>query len=427
MTKHRLFGIRNLFKSQSRVIENMGYLGLLQVFTMLVPLITYPYLIRKLGKDLYGWVIIAQMLSGYFSIFIDFGFRKVSARHISIHRDDKSKLSEIVSSILTFRGMLWIVGLALYLGVVLLVPSYRAFFLLFLFSYGLTFNELLFPQFYYQGIEQMRYITIVNIIIKTVFVLLIFVFIRQPSDYLLVPVFTTIGCLIGGLVSIRIIFVNHGIRFYIPRFSVIKHYTMDSAPVFLTDMLTMVKDKLNYFLIGGVLGAAEVTVYDLGSKIMNLISKFISVISTALFPRMARARNVKLFKKVAVGIFGVSVLLVIFLNLFLPVIVPLLYSEEIDLMPIRLFTLAPLFVELSSFISSNLFIAFGYNKYVLYSIIVTTSAYLLALGIMFLTGRLQGVVAFVLLALIGYLIELLYRLFLASRIFRKEALRQNQV
>ncbi len=71
-------------------------------------------------------------------------------------------------------------------------------------------------------------------------------------------------------------------------------------------------------------------------------------------------------------------------------------DEEIDLLPIRLYLLAPVIVGVSSFISSNLMVALGYTKYVLYSIIVTTAVYLSLLAGMYFMDYLTSVTSFVL-------------------------------
>lgn len=77
----------------------MSYITVFQVFVVLVPLAIYPYLVRVLGKELYGYVITAQVVASYASVFVNFGFRTVSARFVSIYREDKEKLSEILSSV----------------------------------------------------------------------------------------------------------------------------------------------------------------------------------------------------------------------------------------------------------------------------------------------------------------------------------------
>ena len=105
-----LESIKNKARNNKTILANFSYISVLQVFILLTPLITYPYLTRVLGTDLYGLVITAQILSSYATIVVKFGFDSVSARHVSIWRNDNSKLSEIVSSILSLRLILWIIS-----------------------------------------------------------------------------------------------------------------------------------------------------------------------------------------------------------------------------------------------------------------------------------------------------------------------------
>lgn len=79
----RLKNIVKRSKSHKVLIENFSYLAFLQVFLLLYPLITYPYLVDVLGKEIYGIVLTAQMLASYASLFIDFGSNFVCAKHVS--------------------------------------------------------------------------------------------------------------------------------------------------------------------------------------------------------------------------------------------------------------------------------------------------------------------------------------------------------
>lgn len=423
--KQRIGQYREVVKRNMVVFQNFTYISMLQVFIMLAPLLTYPYLIRVLGNELYGWVIMAQVVAGYCSIFVDFGFKSVSARHISVSCDDKEKLSEIVSSILTIRLGLWLISLIVYTVVIYCIPAYRLHFWLFIFSFGITFNELLFPQFYFQGVERMKYITILNIVIRSIFVILIFFLVKNAEDYTLVPLLLTIGYLIGGVIALYIIFFRDKLQYKFPSFASIKYYFSDASPIFVTDVICTIKDKLNYVLLGAWIGVGNIVVYDLGSKFVNIILKPISIVSTVLFPKIARERNVRLFKKISVFLLVGIFLLIIGLNIFLPQIVQFFIAEEINLLPIRLYTLAPIFVGISSYMASNLFIAFGYNRYILYSIIITTGFYLSLLAVFYSCGLLTTVTSFVVLTLLSYIGELIYRVIIGFKILNYEYIRKS--
>lgn len=416
---------RQLVKRHSTIFENFTYITALQVFVMITPLITYPYLVRVLGKELYGWVITAQVVASYCSILIDFGFKSVSARHVSIFRHDKEKLSEIISTILTLQGILWLCSMVIYVAVVCLIPSYRQHLWLFLFAFGLTFNELLFPQYFFQGIEKMKYITILNIVIRLVFVGLVFLFVKAADDYVFVPLLSAIGYFIGGCLALYVVFKREDLSFKKPSFANMKYYMKDASPIFFTDVICTIKDKLNYILLGACVGMGNVVVYDLGSKFTNVLLKPASIVNTVLFPKIAKERNVRLFKKAAtLLVLGVTVLVVV-LNLFLPEVVHFFIAEDIDLLPIRLYTLAPILVGLSGYIASNLMIALGYNRYILYSIVITTILYLLLLGSFYWLGYLNSVTSFIVLTVLSYLGELIYRLIITVKIFGYECSRSN--
>ncbi len=415
--------IKDKLKSHKTILENFSYMTVLQIFIMLTPLITYPYLTRVLGTELYGLVITAQILASYATIVVRFGFDSVSARHISLWRDDKEKLSEVMSSIISVRIFLWIVCSVVYVAIVLMVPIYRQHFYLFLFSYGLTFETLLFPQFFFQGVERMKYITYINIGIQALFISLVFIVIKRPEDYLFVPVLYTVGYLFGGIAAFFIIYKSYGLHFYIPSKQQAAYYLKDAFPLFATDAVCTIKDKLGYLLLGVLVSMGDVVVYDVGSRLTNLAIRPLTIINTVIFPKMAKDKNNRQFKQFGIVIFASIVILVLVSNIFLHPIVYFLIGKDVPLMPIRLFLLSPIFLGVGSYIGSSLIVARGYNRYMFYSIIVTTSAYLIMMAIMYFTNTLNTVLSFIALTVMAYLVEMIYRLFVARRIIKESIIR----
>lgn len=166
----------------------------------------------------------------------------------------------------------------------------------------------------------------------------------------------------------------------------------------------------------------DVVIYDFGSKVSNLLTKPSSIIGTALFPKLSKNRSVKWSKRFMLFNFLITTVLVIILNLLLPVVIDEFIPDISDISSIRLFSIAPIILSVSMFISSNIFIPFGKNGYLLRSIIITTIFYLILLGLFYTTGLLKSLVFFVILTLSAYLIELIYRLVLCDKIFKKAAL-----
>lgn len=418
--------IKKKIRNNRVLLENMSYLALLEGFVLIAPFITYSFLIKSLGLDIYGLVLTAQALSSYASKIIDFGSNRVCAKHVSINRDNKKKLSEIVNSVLFVRLYLYVACMLIYMLIVIIVPIYRAHWLLFMLSYGMALNEVLFPQYFFQGIEKMKYSSLINIGVKLLFIVLIFIFVNSSKDYCVVPLFYTIGYAVAGVVSMYIVYFKLGLTFYLPKKNQMMVYVKDSMAIFATDLICLIKDKLSYFLLGAYSGMSNVVVYDLGLKINTLLSRPVQIISTALFPKSAKIRNIPKLKRIIMFVAVLSVLLVICTNIFLPWVIQFFIHEQIDLLPLRIFTIAPIFLSISSFMASNILVAWGYNKYVLYSIIITTCTYIFVLIMIFFTHQIDSIYAFVVLAVISYLTEFIYRLIVGNRIMDYEANMQSK-
>ena len=408
--------VKSIIKRNRTILENFSWMSALEVFMLIAPLITYPYLVRVLGMELYGLIITAQVLTSYATIIIDFGSNTVVAKHVSINRDNKEMLSEIVCSVFIVRSVLWLACLPIYCGVVFLVPAYRDSWLLFLIAYGMTLNDVLFPRYFFQGIEKMGISSVINIVIKLLFILLVFILVTVQDDYLLVPILYTLGYTLAGIVSMYIIFDKMQIKMSRPPLTRMMVYVKDSSPIFATDIICTIKDKFNYFFLGGFSGMANVVVYDLGVKINLIIGKPTQIVSQVLLPRFAQSNNKEKLKVMTWGVFFMTLGVVIITNIFMPWIVDFFLDTTIDLLPLRIFSLAPVFLAVSVFLANNFFIAFGHNRYLLYSILVTTAGYLIALGAVAIMGKMTSVYSFVAISLFSYIVEFLYRVIMKIRL-----------
>lgn len=397
--------------NRKKFIENITYVALLELFIIISPIFTYPFLIRTIGVDTYSKVILAHVIASYAVIFINLGYTRISAKDISIHRDNKEKLSEIISIIFFVRLIAWIVVLILYSIIIYSVHSYREYFLLYFISFGITINELLFPQYYFQGIEQLKHVTYARVTTSFVGIILIFMVINDTDDYLYVPIIKVSGFLLSGLYSVYVIFFRHRLRLIVPNRKLMKDSLVEAAPIFSTELITSIKDKLSYILISTILGGQQLIIYDLGSKFNNLLVKPASVISRVLYPQMAQSRNSEVLKKILLTILILMILAIIIFNLFLEYIVGYFLVEQVNLAPFRLYSLAPLMLSISTVIASNGLLVFGRSKHLLKSIIVTTIVYIGSTIIFYLSNKLNSVNVFIIITLLAYLSELLYRWF----------------
>ena len=97
-----------LSQATSKLLANFTYLSLLEVIGLLLPLISYPYLIRTVGANYYGIVVFAQAIIAYIIIVVNFGFNVSATRRVSESRDNLLKIKQIYSSVVYSKLMLFL-------------------------------------------------------------------------------------------------------------------------------------------------------------------------------------------------------------------------------------------------------------------------------------------------------------------------------
>lgn len=380
--------IKRMFINNKKVIENFSFLSILQIVNLLIPLVTYPYLIRVLGSELYGLVVFTQVVAGYFAILISFGFSTFGAKEISIHRDDKQKLSQIISNISFVKLVLLLIGFLGLGGYLFYVDTEYKW--LYILAFWVCILDVVFPQWFFQGIEKMKFITLISLAARVVFVLLIFVLIKGKEDVLWFPISNLIGALVSGAVSFYLIY-KEGVRLIFPSFRIIKDYVRESYHFFLSNVLIQIYVASNKLIIGHFLGMSALAYYDLAEKIVNLVRMPQNIISQVAFPRISATKSVSFVKK----LFKISTLMNVVLYSLLFVFgryLVLFLGGEAMLEALPVVFILGLYVPIvgiSNVLGILILIPFGYKREFTRMTIYSVITYVLLLGVVFLMNKLS--------------------------------------
>ena len=206
--KAAVLGNLNISRESKRFFSNFLSLGILQGANYIFPLITLPYLVRIIGAEKFGLLAFATTTITYFVIITDFGFNLSATREISINRDNKKKIIEIFSAVFFIKIILLFFAFFLLTFFIIFFQKFKKDALVYFLTFGTVVGQVLFPIWFFQGMEKMKYITFLNIFSKSIFTFSIFVFVKEPNDYLLVPVLTSLGYIIYGIFALFIIKKN---------------------------------------------------------------------------------------------------------------------------------------------------------------------------------------------------------------------------
>ena len=275
-------------KDGKTVFANFGYLLLLQIAGYVFPLITMPYLARVIGADGFGKIAFASAIVIWVQTISDWGFNMTATRDVAQNRDNKEKVSRIFSNVLWARCLLTIFSGLLLLLAVSIIPYFRSNADIIWITFLLVPGYILFPDWFFQAIEKMKYTTIFNFLLKLIFTVAVFLFIRDREDYLIQPLLTTIGYLVCGIGALCLILWKWGYTLYRPQWNEVLKTIKESIDVFLNNLMPNLYNSFSVMMLGFFGGATANGVYDGGSKFPMIFYNFQSVLSRAFYPFLSR-------------------------------------------------------------------------------------------------------------------------------------------
>ena len=252
---------------------------------MLFPLITFPYICRVIEADGIGQINFFQSIISYISLFTCLGIPMYAIREIARDRSDVVQMNRTAMEILLLHSMLTLVGYAIVAILCLTVPQIQVNIPLFLILSLTIFFTAIGCEWFYQGIEDFKYITIRGLIIKTVSVVLLFIFVKSKTDLLYYGCYTVFGVLGGN------IFNFFRLRKYFHRENIIfselhiKRHVKPVLKVFSFSVVTSIYLQLNTVLLGFLKNALAVGYFAAATKVMQMLLMMSSCLGSVMMPR----------------------------------------------------------------------------------------------------------------------------------------------
>lgn len=252
---------------------------------MLFPLITFPYVCRVIGADGIGQVNFYNSIVSYISLFTCLGIPMYAIREIARDRNDVVKMNRTALEILLLHTFLTLVGYIVVAILCITVPQIQVNISLFLVLSLTIFFTAIGCEWFYQGIEDFKYITIRGLIIKTISVILLFIFVRSKSDLLYYGCYMVFGILGGNIFN----FLR--LRRYIHRDNIIfseLHITRHVKPVLKVFSMTVVTSiylQLNTVLLGFFKSNTAVGYFSLACKMMQMLLALSTSLAAVVMPR----------------------------------------------------------------------------------------------------------------------------------------------
>lgn len=321
-----MLSIKNIF--QSRLFNNTFNQFLLNGFSYIIPIMLIPYLIKTIGIDKYGLISFILAFSLYFQIINEWGFDLSNVRHIVANRDKIENLSNIVSSILQSKVIIFFCTTIIYSCVVIAIPELRTEWLLYTFAAIRMFGIILTPTWFFRSMEDVKYITRIIVPVKLISIFPIFFIVKSPLDCHWVMFFYTLETLLSATISLMIAIRRYRISLRITALRSVKFYMYDSMPFFTSTMLQSIYQASNTIVLKFFCGDYATGIYTAAEKLHNSYASFASpLISHILYPYFTRIKDFRIINRICAYVVSGNVVVVFLIYLLAPYFITYFIKE----------------------------------------------------------------------------------------------------
>jgi len=368
------------------IVENAAYMYLVQAANYLLPLITFPYQVRILGIENYGLLSFVASFIQYLVVFTDYGFNLTATREVSIHRKDEKRISEICSVVYSIKTAFFLISCLFMLLLVLTIEKFNRHLVIHLVSLLAVLGNLLYPAWFYQGMERLKTIALINLFTRLIATVSIFLFVKGPEDIVIAAVIQNGGPTLSGLVGFSGIFFIHKIHFEMPSWTMVRRYLKEGWYIFASIVSSTLVNNTNIFLLGIFANNIAVGYYAVAEKIVRIFINMIVPISSSIYPHVgklfseSRTKALEFLKKVLLlcGLMFLFISIGIFIFAdFLVVIISGQSNPQITTL-LRIMSILPFTIFVDNIYGTQILINIGEAKRFLLSLFVPGAISLIA-------------------------------------------------
>lgn len=355
--------------------KNLLYNSLLSISQVLFPLIIFPYTLKILEPAGTGLVNFADSLTQYLLSIAAVGIPVYGVMQISKSRHDQDKMSKVFTELISVHFSITLLLLTGYLSMIFTLKKFSDNQYLYFISCATLLTNIFTVEWFFQGIERFRYITLRTILIRVLSVILIFTLVKKKEDLLLYYgiLFVTnfLNAVVNFLYAIRLVqFRYTGLN--------IKQHIRPLVYIFFSYVAISMYIMLDTVLLGFLSNDSAVGYYSTAIKVCKIPLAFVTALSTVMIPRISASYSTgkhdyvkNLVQKSFAYIIGLSIPIGVGLFLLAPDIIALLADEKFQPSVIAIRIMAPLtlLIGLSNIFGVQMLTSMGKEKITLYAVV----------------------------------------------------------
>jgi O-antigen/teichoic acid export membrane protein len=283
------------FIKNQQQLSNLVIYGIGQAFNLITPILVIPYIVSICSEEGYGKIGVGMALSFFLMVFVDYGSDIVSVKEVAINRDNQCALEKTFITTYSAKFILLVLVLVTASLIFYFVPYFNDEKPLFFFGLAMIIGQFINPTWFFQGIENFKWITVVNIVSKIIYVVGVFIFIKEPGDYVYNNLIWGIGMIVPNGIAFGYIMLKHSFSFTKVVKEDIVSLIKGSFKMFLSQIFTSLQMYSPIVLISFFGNNSLAGQYKIVDQIIIIFKTYILLFFSYVYPRVCYLleKNVK--------------------------------------------------------------------------------------------------------------------------------------
>lgn len=351
-----------------------------QIFNLVAPFIVIPYLISVCGIENFGKSSVALAIMFFLIVFIDYGTDIIGVKNISINRESKAQLKEIFCTVFLARFLLLITVVLLATIVTFSITYFRDDWQLYIFSFTILIGHFFNSIWYFQGIENYKWVSYLTIASKIFYLVFVFLFVRNSQDFILINFFTGIGMILSFIVGTYKVFSSLHIKKNDFSFRKSIVYIQQEFTFCISQVFLSIKNYFPILIVSFFGGFNMAGYYKIIEQIILPIRTYLQVFFRFFYPKLSYKMHHNLIEgrsfwkviSLANAILISVLLVIIFFSSTYILSYFNIHLQELNVLSILLkwFLLYPVFFFFS-FVLELLYLSVGEKKFYINSTIIS--------------------------------------------------------
>lgn len=266
--------------------QKLGIYGFGQLFNLVTPLLVVPYILSVCGEENFGKTAVGMAICFFLIVFVDFGSDIIGVREVSVNRENPKALNKIFTTTYAVKAIILTAVLLITVILISTIPFFKTEKTMFFLGLSVLVGQFINPTWFLQGIENVKWITFLNIISKSIYLIAIYTTITKESDYIYVNLWWGIGMIIANLLVFVLLLNKFKFNFsQLKKAEVIKHirndFSMFSSQIFVSLQLYAPVVLISFF--GSNLMAGQ---YRIVEQIIVIFKTYIFLFFNYVFPKV---------------------------------------------------------------------------------------------------------------------------------------------